>query len=240
MNEPGLKVERPPKSLRELTLEKMREAILDLRFPPGARLVERHLCEQLGVSRTVVREVLRHLEAEGLVQTVPRQGPIVARLDPARAAQVYEVRALLEGMAARAAAGRRDPEAVAELKRVVARIELAFARNDPKAVLAATTDFYETLFLSAEKRVAWEIVQSLNAQINHLRALTIASPNRADAAPFEMRRIVEAIERGDADGAAKAAGAHVAAAAGIADDLLYGGEPPARPSRPDPPAGRAS
>ncbi|WP_163535827.1 GntR family transcriptional regulator, partial [Klebsiella pneumoniae] len=64
-----MRVDRSAKTLRELTLEKMREAIVSLRFRPGDRLVERDLCEQLGVSRTVVREVLRHLEAEGIVQT---------------------------------------------------------------------------------------------------------------------------------------------------------------------------
>ncbi|HEV3431849.1 MAG TPA: GntR family transcriptional regulator, partial [Paraburkholderia sp.] len=75
----SLRVERPTATLRELTLQKMRQAILDAHFAPGERLVERTLCEELGVSRSVVREVLRHLEAEGIVDTLPNQGPIVAR-----------------------------------------------------------------------------------------------------------------------------------------------------------------
>src|SRR5438067_10611348 len=97
MDDDGLlRVDRTTKSLRELTLEKLRDAILDFRFQPGERLVERTLCDRLGVSRTVVREVLRHLEAEGLVETIQNQGPAVTRPDPASAAQVYEIRALLE------------------------------------------------------------------------------------------------------------------------------------------------
>src|SRR5579864_4950577 len=97
-----LKVDRNAKTLRELTLEKLREAIVQGYFRPGARLVERTLCDELGVSRTVVREVLRHLETEGLVEIVARQGPIVARLDPEQVQEIYEIRALLESEAARA------------------------------------------------------------------------------------------------------------------------------------------
>src|SRR5215510_13767336 len=101
-----LRVERSAKTLRGLVLEKMRDAILEFRLRPGERLVERTLCDRLGVSRTVVREVLRHLEAEGIVENIPHQGPAVARPDPAKAAQIYEIRALLEAEAARACAQR--------------------------------------------------------------------------------------------------------------------------------------
>lgn len=105
---PSLKVERPTVTLRELALQKMRTAILDARFLPGDRLVERALCEELGVSRTVVREVLRHLETEGLIQSLPNQGPIVAILDMESAAEIYDIRALLEGEAAMACARLAD------------------------------------------------------------------------------------------------------------------------------------
>src|SRR5215831_3449579 len=118
-----LRVDRSIKTLRELTLEKLRDAILNLRFKPGERLVERHLCDQLGVSRTVVREVLRHLEAEGLVETVARQGPIVARLDPTQVAEIYELRGLLEANAARACAEKVTPAIIEDLRGIRRKIE---------------------------------------------------------------------------------------------------------------------
>src|SRR4029079_6883226 len=111
-----MRVDRSARTLRELTLEKLRDAILDFRFQPGERLVERTLCDRLGVSRTVVREVLRHLEAEGLVEIIARQGPIVARLDPEQVAEIYELRGLLEANAARACAEQSTPELVQRLR----------------------------------------------------------------------------------------------------------------------------
>ena len=92
----NLKIENPPVTLRELCLNKVRNAIITGYFPSGKRLVERSLCEELGVSRSVVREVIRYLEAEGLVEILPNKGPIVSLLDWEIASQIYEIRLLLE------------------------------------------------------------------------------------------------------------------------------------------------
>lgn len=72
------KIEHPPATLRDMVQQRMREAIIEGHFKPGERLVERPLCKQLGVSRTVIRETIRFLEAEGLVDILPGRGPIVA------------------------------------------------------------------------------------------------------------------------------------------------------------------
>lgn len=219
----SLKVERPTGTLRELALEKMRTAILEAHFHPGERLVERTLCESLGVSRTVVREVLRHLEAEGLVDTVPNQGPIVAVLDFDTAAEIYEIRALLEGEAAMACARYADEPEVEALAGCIDRIQAAFEAQDHQTVRALTSAFYERMFVGGRKHVAWEIVHSLTARINRLRALTIASDDRGRQAVHEMRQIVSAIQAGDTAGAREAAIAHVGRVAEIARQLLAEG-----------------
>src|SRR6516164_8753561 len=119
----SLLVDRPTKTLRELALDRMRKAIVDFHFQPGERLVERDLCDQLGVSRTIVREVLRHLESEGLVSTGSARGPVVAQTTIEQAMQIYEVRAALESMAAKACAGEADHEVIADaLQAVLTRI----------------------------------------------------------------------------------------------------------------------
>lgn len=220
---PSLKVQRPKATLRELALEKMRAAILEAHFQPGERLVERSLCEILGVSRTVVREVLRHLETEGLVDSLPNQGPIVAVLDFATAAEIYEIRALLEGEAAMACAQYADESAVAELAGYIDKIQHAFDAQDYQAVRALTSAFYERMFIGGKKHVAWEIVQSLTARINRLRALTIASDDRGRQAVAEMRQILASIEAGNGAGARDAAVAHVDRVAEIARNLLAQG-----------------
>jgi GntR family transcriptional regulator, trigonelline degradation regulator len=212
----SLRIERTAKTLRELALEKMREAIMRFSFRPGDRLIERDLCERLGVSRSVVRECLRHLEAEGLVETIPHQGPIVARFDPEKVEQIYEIRGMLEAMAASACAREASDAEIDELGQVIDVIQIAFREQDPPAILDATTTFYDQLFLAAGKRVAWEIVRSLNARINHLRAMTISSPERDRDAIAEMHRIHDAIRARDPEAAHAAALEHIEIVARIA------------------------
>lgn len=216
----NLRIEKTPRTLRELALERMRSAILEFRFRPGERLVERTLCDQLGVSRSVVREVIRHLESEGLVENIPNQGPIIANLDPVAAAEIYEIRGLLEAAAARACAENASEDALALLGEALAGIESAHAAKDTRAVLSATTRFYETMFSSGGKLVAWDVVRRLNGRISHLRAMTIASEGRAQTGPQQMRRIFDAIGARDPEAAEDACRAHVARAAEIAKDLL--------------------
>ncbi|NML47557.1 GntR family transcriptional regulator [Ramlibacter sp. G-1-2-2] len=217
---PSLKIDRSAKTLRELSLEKMRAAILDGHFKPGERLVERSLCEQLDVSRSIVREVLRHLEAEGLVEAIPHQGPVVATLSAEQAAQVYEIRALLEGRAARLFAERADAAALKNLVAVNAAIQDAFQAGDHPAVVLHTTAFYEALFAGAGLGMAWDIVRSLNARINRLRLMTIGSPGRQKEAAAEMERILKALRKRDAQAAQDAAEMHVRRVAEIAGALL--------------------
>ena len=204
-----LKIDRNAKTLRELTLDKLRGAIVQGYFRPGTRLVERTLCDELGVSRTVVREVLRHLETEGLVEIVAQKGPIVARLDPAQVGEIYELRGLLEANAARACALDATPDVLRQLREIRKTIESAFETKDLPRVLEYTERFYETLFEAAGKHVSLALVKTLNARINRLRALTIAMPGRGGDSNREMNLLLDAIERRDGDAASAASFAHI-------------------------------
>ena len=216
----ALKVERPTTTLRALALDKMHNAILGLHFQPGERLVERRVAQMLGVSRTVVREVLRHLEAEGLVETLPYQGPVVARLDADTADQIYELRAAIEALATRACAERIDARDLERLDTALAAIDAAFKDADLMRLLEETTRFYAIIFTSAGKTVAWQVFRNLNARINQLRAVTLSFEGRSQTGPAEMRRILEAIREGDPDAAERACREHVAHAHDIARTQL--------------------
>lgn len=215
-----IRIVRPTKTLRTLTLEKMREAIHNLYFQPGERLVERDLCEQLGVSRTIVREVLRHLETEGLVAILPNRGPIVAETTPEQAQQIYEIRGLLEAMAARACAEKASPETADALDAILAGIRRSYETGDLATVLTETSRFYRLLFEAAGRDIAYGIVDSLTVRINYLRSMTIKTATRRVEGPKQMGRIVEAIRRGDSEAAARAAAEHVRGAAAMAQKIL--------------------
>lgn len=215
-----LRIEQPPQTLREIVVTRLRNAIIAGRFQSGDRLVERTLCEQLGVSRTVVREALRTLEAEGLVETPTNKGPIVARLDWPTARQIYEIRLLLEQGAAAACARSADPEVKGRLTQTFAAIEEASASGDRAALLSATTGFYEIIFRAAGHEIAWDIVQRLNGRISRLRAMTLATSERRVSGPARMSRICEAIQANDPKAAAVAVQDHLTEAAEIARRLL--------------------
>lgn len=215
-----LRIEEAPPTLRELALERLRTAIVEHHFPPGSRLTERDLCEQLGVSRSVVREVIRHLEAEGLVNSIPHHGPIVAKLEPETAEQIYEIRALLESTAAHAAAQHATDEQIAAMRAALAAIAAAYATGDHHSVILSTTRFYEAMFAAGGKTVAWDVVKRLNSRISWLRAMTIASPGRAATGLGQMEKIFKAIEKRQPEAAASASRDHVNMAAAIARNLL--------------------
>lgn len=218
----AIRVERPAKTLRELALDKVREAIVNGYFRPGDRLVERDLCAQLGVSRTIVREVLRHLESEGLVANQQNRGPIVAQLDHDEAKQIYEIRGALEGMAARLCAEKGDPAIADALDKALQDIRDSYRDKDMAGVLTHTSVFYQTLFSMVDRHVAWGVVNLLTVRINHLRSMTIKTENRGVQGPAQMARIVDAIRRGDGPGAYQAAMDHVASASAIAEAVLSG------------------
>ena len=172
------KIERAPQTLRDLVQNRMRAAIIDGHFAPGERLVERPLCNQLGVSRTVIRETIRYLEAEGLVEVIPNQGPIVATLNWDQARQIYDIRRQLESSAAAVCAQSHDTDFAKRLKAALSALEASMDGVEWMQLLQATTAFYEVIFRQAGHDVAWEIVQRLNGRISRLRALTLSAKDR--------------------------------------------------------------
>ena len=215
-----LRIHEAPATLRALAVDRLRGAIIAGRFQGGDRLVERTLCDQLGVSRSVVREVIRTLEAEGLVETLARSGPVVARLDWDQAAQIYDIRRLLEADAAAECARRADHGVKADLTAALAALNAAFDEAAPQALYAATTRFYEVIFTAAGHSVAWEIVQRLNGRISRLRAMTLSTTDRRTSGPAHMARIAGAIAANDPGAAKQAVRDHLKDAAEIARRLL--------------------
>jgi DNA-binding GntR family transcriptional regulator len=210
----SLRVGRVAAPLREQVLDVLRRAIVEQHLPPGHRLIERELIEQTGVSRTTVREVLRELTAEGLVRTIPQKGAIVAVPTAEEAADLYEVRAALEALAARRFVARATPADVEELRAALAELERVTASGaETRAMLYAKDRFYDVLLRGSGNRAVREILAGLKARVGLLRTSSLSQPGRAERSLAEIRAIVEAVEARDAESAARACAHHVEQAA---------------------------
>lgn len=207
---PNLKVGRVAAPLREQVLDVIRQAILDFHYKPGQRLIERELIEQVGVSRTTIREVLRELEAEGLVTTVPQKGAIVVVPSPEEAADLYEVRTALEELAVRRFVERASDEQVGELRATAEAFKKTVeAGGDTKAMLAGKDAFYDVLLDGAGNAEIHSILNSLQARVRMLRAASMSNPGRGPKIIKELDELVGAIERRDGDAAAAACARHL-------------------------------
>jgi DNA-binding GntR family transcriptional regulator len=206
----GLRVGRVAAPLREQVLEVVRQAILDFRYKPGQRLIERELIEQTGVSRTTIREVLRELEAEGLVTTIPQKGAIVVVPTPEEAAELYEVRSALEQLTVRNFVARATDKQVTALRRKAEDFNQVVERGeDTRAMLRAKDAFYDVLFEGAGNHQVSAILGSLQARVRMLRAASMSDPERGKKIVAELDALVSAIEARDADAAAEACAVHL-------------------------------
>lgn len=204
-----------------LVTDKLRERILNGQYAPGERLVENRLSAELGVSRIPVREALRALASEGLVLIEPRRGASVARLSPDIVREMVEVRATLEGLNAKLAAQRRDPDLIAELQQVLRDGMDAAAQGRADELLALNTRFHEVLGTIAANSVLQDMMRSLRERTAAL--FGPANAVRARQNWDEHAQILQAVIAGDADLAALLAARHVYSAAKAAE--LPVGEP---------------
>jgi len=191
--------------LRQQVLERLREAIIGGQLTPGQRLIERALTDMLGVSRTVVREVLRQLESEGLVAIIPNRGPVVRELSTTEARDLYTIRAALEGLAARLCVERAGAGQITKLAAALEGVVAAYKSGDADAVLATKNRFYTLLFDSAGSEALSSMLTTLHARIWRWRALGLTHPKRSAQRSEEsvkgLKAMLAAIKRRDADAA---------------------------------------
>lgn len=190
----SLRIARENSTLRQQVVEQLRNAVLGGVFAPGQKLVERDLCEQLGISRTVLREALQHLGAEGLITNIPHKGPTVASITRKEAEDIYEVRAALEGLAGRGFALNAKPDQVLALKQALAELEAVQRSPAGDALIQAKNAFYRILTEGSGNDVIASMLTLLNNRITLLRRLSLSETGRLPATLAELRAIVEAIE----------------------------------------------
>lgn len=207
-------------NLGDLVTEEIRAAILSGRLLPGERLKQEQLAADLGVSRIPVREALRVLEAEGFVESSPGRGSRVTTITPADAIEVLEVRGVLEGLAARLAAGRPGGQEVEQLRSVVREGQAAWEQGDRAASSAAHTAFHLELARAAGSPQLFDQLQSFPAKTEWIFSTVLNT--RGDISWNEHEAVVDAIAAGDPERAERLMREHSAGAVSVIDERAAG------------------
>jgi GntR family transcriptional regulator, trigonelline degradation regulator len=215
----ALFITREMSTLRQQVTAKLRQAILSGRFGPGERLVERELCESLGVSRPLVREALQQLHAEGLILHTPHKGPTVATISTQEAKDIYAVREYLEALAGEGFARHASDAQMKRLRQALDYLATPAASATTDALLAAKNEFYAILLEGCGNLVAGQLLTQLNNRITLLRRLSLSRAGRLPETLKELDAIVRALEARDAAKAKKLCASHVARAAVAAGGL---------------------
>jgi DNA-binding GntR family transcriptional regulator len=195
--------------LREVVCETLRAAIVEGVLNPGERLMEIQLAEELGVSRTPVREAIRKLELEGFVVMVPRRGTYVADLSIRDVNEVYEVRTALDILAAGLAAERITEEELEQMERILVQIGNDIERGNMEAIVDADGQFHDILYQASRNDRLVGIINNLREQLTRFRSISMAYPGRLKNTLEEHSRLVEAIAMRDVELAKRLAAEHM-------------------------------
>ncbi len=197
------------KPLRELVLDAIRSAIINGILQPRERLMEIQMAEELGVSRTPIREALRKLELEGFIVMVPRKGAYVADLSFKDIADVFEIRIALEVLAAGLAAERITEEELEDMERLLVEKRDAIAQNNIDKLVEVDTKFHELIYQASRNERLSSIISNLREQIQRFRLTSLSFPGRMRKSLDEHKKIVEAIQSRDIQRSRNTAQEHI-------------------------------
>lgn len=196
-------------SLRSRVFSQIQNDIINGKYAPGESLVETKLSEELGVSRTPVREAIRQLELEGLVQSIPNKGTLVKGVTPQDIKDIYTIRMRIEGLAARWAAEKITEEELLELREALELEEFYTVKNDASHLLRFDSRFHDIIFKASKSSPLKNMLQSFHLYIQRARTTSLESPNRAEKMLEEHRAILKAIESRDPDSAERLTTEHI-------------------------------
>lgn len=195
----ALKALEPPVLVRQQAFETVREAIITGRLAPGSRLIERELCAALGISRASVREMIRRLEAERLISMKPRHGPTVITLTAKEAAEIYEIRGMIESLLFRRFTEKATDQEIDTLCAIFAEVKVAAAAEAVPDIVELISRFNAHLVAVVDNALAQDLLDQLNARIAWLRVKAMAQPGRIAASIAELSRVIAAVRARDAD-----------------------------------------
>lgn len=197
------------KPLRELVCENLRDAINKGVLSPGERLMEIQIAEEMGVSRTPVREAIRKLELEGFVVMIPRKGTYVANISIKDINEVYEIRTALDILAGGLAAERINDEEIEEMRQLLVLTEKYIEEKNLNKIIEIDSKFHDVLYTASRNERLVNIINNLREQITSIRGQSMNYPGRLADTLNEHREIVESIATRDIDRAQEAVRVHL-------------------------------
>jgi len=195
--------------LREAVCEALRDAIRKGILEPGERLMEVQVAEELGISRTPVREAIRKLEQEGYVIMMPRRGTYVADVSESDVKEIFEIRSALEALATGLAARRIEQEELETLQSLLFEIEGYIKQKDIEKIVETDIKFHGLLYQVSRNERLVNIISNLKEQLARFRTLSMSYPGRLYETLEEHSEMVEAIANGDVSAARDAAEHHM-------------------------------
>jgi DNA-binding GntR family transcriptional regulator len=207
---------QPSASLRSRIIHALRRAIETGVLAPGARLVERDLCEQLQVSRTSLREALGELQAEGILTYGPNRRLTVSVISRADAENAYRIRAVLEALLVEQFIEKAGDAELAELVQEGERLKQAYRSGDVEQMLVAKRAFYDRICSGAQNVIAFDIISRLVLRTSGLRRRSLQRKERQQQSIREVDTLIAAIRRRDTQAAREAALQNVAHSASSA------------------------
>ena len=204
--------EQQDQSLRGKVFHKLREDILTGKYKDGEELREISLGEELGVSRTPVREALRQLELEGLVEIIPNKGAYVTGITRKDVIVIYKIRSMLEGLCARWATDHITDEQIEELEEIVLLSEFhshKTSQGTAQHVSELDGKFHKILYEASNSRILEHVLSDFHKYVQGARRMSIGSRDRAEKSIAEHRAILEAMKNKDKDLAEKLANEHI-------------------------------
>lgn len=196
-------------SLRGKVFHQLQNEILNGKYNPGESLVETKLSEELGVSRTPIREAIRQLELEGLVQSIPNKGVFVTGISYQDIEDIYTIRMLIEGLAARWAAEKISDTELSELREAVEFEEFYTGRNDTEHLLKLDSRFHDIIFKASKSKTLMHTLSTFHHYVQKARAESLSTPGRARKVLNEHKAILNAIADKDPKKAEKLTVEHI-------------------------------
>ena len=196
-------------SLSARVFHTIRENILSGKYTTDEELKEKTIGEELGVSRTPVREALRQLELEGLVTIIPNKGAYVVGVSLQDMHDIYEIRSLLEGLCAKWAAKNITKEQLDELEENIYLSDFHAAKGNWEQVVELDNKFHEVLYIASGSKELRHVLSDFHHYVQRVRKVTLAMGERAKGSNDEHRKLVEALKQHDEKMAEKLADEHI-------------------------------